>query len=617
MATIRKSFNLRNGVQVDNDNFIVTANGRVGIGTSTPTELFDVYGGTIKSDSGIIANNITTVNSQTTGISTENRLNVNSHINVGITSITSGIITATSGVVTYYGDGGRLLNLPTSQWLDVDVGLGFTSIYAQGYVGVGTVDPRHLFQVGGNNNLGVFTNGVGIDGFGNIKATGIITASQFSGSGSLLTNINATNISSGTISNSFLPSNINLSGIITAQNYFSGNLVGIANTANDVSSTSSITLTGLKVTGISTADTIFNVTGSIGVGNLTTNADIHVTRSGISSLRLTSNGSFPSIITLGRSGTSSFSNNGQIRYGNTDTNFSRSTEQSLDVINFGNGNTNFYNNSGVVGPSGNYYWHSGSSISRMILTADGKLGLGQNLEPINLVNQFHVVGTSTVTSNSFVGASLFVNTNATIGGSLSANQLSVPNLTVTQTSVGIATNSTSYTLQIGSSPLVSGGGVGIGSDGFVRIRNDIATVRNINSSGIVTSTELDVNGNGDFSGSLSVGASITSNASYSGNFYGNGSNITNLDLNNVTNGSISGSRIDQNSNINVTGIITASNLDVSTIELDSIIIESGTNPGFPTETTSMSMFYKTNTKQLIFFVDDPVSGIVSTSLTLS
>ena len=44
MANIRKSFNFRNGVQVDNDNFIVNANGLVGIGTSIPTESLDLIG---------------------------------------------------------------------------------------------------------------------------------------------------------------------------------------------------------------------------------------------------------------------------------------------------------------------------------------------------------------------------------------------------------------------------------------------------------------------------------------------------------------------------------------------------------------------------------------------
>ena len=44
MANYRKSFNFRNGVQVDNDNFIVNANGLVGIGTLIPSESLDVIG---------------------------------------------------------------------------------------------------------------------------------------------------------------------------------------------------------------------------------------------------------------------------------------------------------------------------------------------------------------------------------------------------------------------------------------------------------------------------------------------------------------------------------------------------------------------------------------------
>ncbi len=45
-------------------------------------------------------------------------------------------------------DGSNLQGLPTSQWDNVDVGLGYTSIYARGNVGVGTVDPRFTLQVG-------------------------------------------------------------------------------------------------------------------------------------------------------------------------------------------------------------------------------------------------------------------------------------------------------------------------------------------------------------------------------------------------------------------------------------------------------------------------------------
>ncbi len=44
MANYKKSFNFRHGVQVDSDNFIVNANGLVGIGTTLPSQFLDVYG---------------------------------------------------------------------------------------------------------------------------------------------------------------------------------------------------------------------------------------------------------------------------------------------------------------------------------------------------------------------------------------------------------------------------------------------------------------------------------------------------------------------------------------------------------------------------------------------
>ena len=72
---------------------------------------------------------------------------------------------ATSGIVTFIGDGSNLTSIPTSQWTDIDVGLGFTSIYNVGNVGVQTVDPRFALQIGGNNlttTVG-FSSGVGIN----------------------------------------------------------------------------------------------------------------------------------------------------------------------------------------------------------------------------------------------------------------------------------------------------------------------------------------------------------------------------------------------------------------------------------------------------------------------
>ena len=102
-------------------------------------------------------------------------------VEVGITSVLSGIITATSttGVVTYFGDGGRLINLPTSQWIDVNPGLGFSSIYSAGYVGIATELPYNALQIGGTAD-DMDSPGVGINSTGDIKATGIITTRQLS-----------------------------------------------------------------------------------------------------------------------------------------------------------------------------------------------------------------------------------------------------------------------------------------------------------------------------------------------------------------------------------------------------------------------------------------------------
>ena len=49
MANIKKSFNFRNGVQVDDDNLLVTSTGLVAIGKTIPTEALDVIGNVVVS----------------------------------------------------------------------------------------------------------------------------------------------------------------------------------------------------------------------------------------------------------------------------------------------------------------------------------------------------------------------------------------------------------------------------------------------------------------------------------------------------------------------------------------------------------------------------------------
>lgn len=473
MANYNKSFNFRNGVQVDNDNFVVNANGLVGIGTSLPTEFLDVYG-TAKITGLVTATSISTPNLNVSGIAT-------------ITTLKVGIVTANSGIATYYGDGSKLSNLPTSQWVNVNTGIGVTSIYVAGAVGVATNFPTYYFQVGSNPDT---QSGVGINSTGSIKVSGIITASSFNGSGTGITSINADNISSGTLSNSRLPSNINVSGIITATSGFNGNLtgnvVGIASTANSITTTANITVnsinSGFSTTGISTIYTRLNVPGKIGVGTLTPGADINIRRTGISSIQLTSDGSYESTITFGRNVNFS-ANNAQIRFGNTNLAYTSSTEQSLDIINYDTGNINFYLNPGGAG-TGSFIWFKPSLAKSMVLTSSGNLGINSN-SPTNTLS---VVGTADISGNVRIGGVL------TITENLTPNNLTVSGNTVLSGTVGIATNNPVYTLQVGSNPSLSGG-VGISSAGNIVASGTLA-VPNINSTGIITATNGFISGIG-------------------------------------------------------------------------------------------------------------------------
>ncbi len=174
MANIRKTFNFRNGVQVDEDNFIVDSLGKVGIGTTIPAQMIDCRGNA-KVVGILTSQSLETRNVNIAGVTT---FSGDTHVGVAITFYpASGIISATQ----LRGDGSNLINIPTSQWTDTDVGLGHTSIYNTGFVGVSTNDPRFTFQVGGNDDLTTFANGVGINSSGNIVATGVITATNFKG----------------------------------------------------------------------------------------------------------------------------------------------------------------------------------------------------------------------------------------------------------------------------------------------------------------------------------------------------------------------------------------------------------------------------------------------------
>ena len=184
MANIKKGFNFRNGVQVDDDNLKVSPTGLVGIGTTVPTEALDVRG-------NLVVTGVSSAATVQAGVLTVTTLNPSEIIGAGV-SIVSGIVTASSGIITFYGDARFLQGMPTSQWEDVNTGFGVSSIYnTGGNVGIATSNPQFTLQIGADVNS--FKDGVGISSFGDIKASGIITATTFigniSGTGATFTSI--------------------------------------------------------------------------------------------------------------------------------------------------------------------------------------------------------------------------------------------------------------------------------------------------------------------------------------------------------------------------------------------------------------------------------------------
>ena len=485
MASIRKSFSFRNGVQVDEDNFIVNANGLVGIGTSVPSEFLDVRG-TAK-----VVGLTTTNDLFVSGVATATNIQVGTAI-----SITGGGVKATN----FFGNGATLSNLPTSQWEDINLGLGFTSIYAIGNVGIATTDPRQSFQVGGDP-AAAGKIGVGINSIGNIRASGIITATSFVGAltggvtgnvtgnvtgavtgnvtgnitGNVDGNVNSTGLSTFTqlsvtglvnvgTAATFNTAGLDVTGVTTSTSFVgaltgdvtgnvTGNLTG--DVTGDVSSGITTATTELNVGTGGTAFTSLN-TGKVGIGTAIPGSDVTIKKASNTSVEVISDSGVPNV-SIGLTGETK--NKGILRF-NSEVN-------TFDIINNDTGDLNFIldgdNNSG----SGNIKFID-NTTERARITNDGKLGIAIT----NPAHQLHVVGTSTVTGNAFIGGNLSVG--GTISGALSLGNI-IEGTNVLTTS-GITTlNQLNVTTQIGfssASPAVdidfqqavaSFGSIGIGT----------------------------------------------------------------------------------------------------------------------------------------------------------
>jgi len=272
MANYRKSFNFRTGLQVDNDNFVVNANGLVGIGTSTPENyLLNVYGDTR-------VTGVVTTGSLNAGVGTVTTLTA-TNSSLGVATVTS-IQIAGGPVIT------DLVGYAYSTFTNDGVG----GISTTSRIGIGTTaDSTDRLKVLGDTNL---SGDLNVSNSTISMSGGIVTATTFVGNvtGTATTANNLSdgaNITTGTISDARLPdlitSNINISsgistfndikvgsavtigssGIVTATT-FVGNVTGTATTATNLENAANITIGTIDAARLSGTYNI-NVNASSGI----------------------------------------------------------------------------------------------------------------------------------------------------------------------------------------------------------------------------------------------------------------------------------------------------------------------------------------------------------------
>ena len=221
MANYNKSFNFRNGVQVDDDNFIVNANGLVGIGTSIPTEFLDVHG-TAK-----VTGLVTATNLAIAGVST-----FYSDVKIG-SGITFNPSTGAVRATAFFGDGSTLSNIvgfSTNAWI---LNIAQTGLSTSLNIGIGTQALDAYDLLIGSDPL--VSEGISFDGStGNINSSGIVTASSFSGNltGNVTGNINSIGVS--TFSTLQVGTGVTINGGIVTATTFVGGLTGTATSTTNI-----------------------------------------------------------------------------------------------------------------------------------------------------------------------------------------------------------------------------------------------------------------------------------------------------------------------------------------------------------------------------------------------
>jgi hypothetical protein len=482
MANFSKAFNFRGGFQVDTDVLVVRGQ-NVGIASTIPNERLVVNGIIQANGLNILSTEAVELAQGRAGI-----LTVTEILDVGIEKpallypngtpqvrLTTGIITAANpaiGVVTYYGDGGRLLNLPTSQWLDVDVGLGFTSIYAQGYVGVNTDDPRFVFQVGGvpfGGKAGFITSqiGVGIESgsiwasrginaggevsIGDTLTAGkdiITTDGEFIGVGSNITLLRADNLGVGSI-----PSTA-YGDLIITKRVIADNFTGIASTAVSVLPDSILIFDQGEANIIDAKSRFISTEGKLQIGSefSTDNniAEIDVNKVNARARIVAASDNDEAYVVVGKDrpgdGRRKF---GGIRWSNSNSPGERlSGPDDLDLVNYDVGSLNFYLHSGNGGPgvtTGSYRFIYGQTDTVLMdldrfgtLTLPGSVTLGSQpslvVTGIATIGQDFYVGQDLrVKRDAIIERNLIVDGELTFGTVAISTNITIPDLAVTNT----------------------------------------------------------------------------------------------------------------------------------------------------------------------------------------
>ena len=533
MANFNKSFNFRGGFQVDEKTFIVRG-GNVGIGSSIPSSRLDV-------DGTITAQGLNINSEAAVGIESATFQFLDSKlIHSGVTSISSGIITATSpaGIVTYYGDARFLQGLPTSQWIDTDIGLGYTSIYASGNVGVDTTDPRYAFQVGGvpfptteGPSLPA-QDGVGIER-GNVYVSGIVsTRGEFIGLGSNITAIDASNISSGVIGSMVY------GPLIVTEEVIADRFTGIASTALSVTTDAilefdSATANEFNANEFNAVNRFVSTAGKLQIGDDSTSSavgDIDVFKTGSNSSVYSLSDRVSKLFVGTQRQSGSARQFGGLRHGLVGSD-PLTQINDLDLVNYDIGNLNFYLHSGSGGSgitTGAFRWIYGQTDASLAeLSKEGVFSLKGNGVPGSTV--LEVAGISSFSDAVYIGGDLSVaagnsialNGDVNFGGAVDLSSATITYPAQITLEELLVTDSLTIGNPLGDTVTINGTEVVVGLSTITRsniitpvLNASTVTTESVVSNNITFNTNLsgtsfNVNDTGDLSASSISASSIT------------------------------------------------------------------------------------------------------------